>query len=124
MTFALTLALAGALTVYRIVPLACSGDRLVVAGAGVLRLAGGATCASVVPGRPLAVALDAEGRATPQALTADALPATKIPRAAFVIAPVAAANDDQTALVNATIDVFVPPRTPPSDDIYISTERS
>jgi len=123
-TFALTLALAGAMMVYRIVPLACSGDRLAVAGAGVLRLADGASCASVVPGRPLAVALDADNRVTPQALTADALPAAKIPRAAFVIAPAAAAAEDQTTLVNSTIDVFVPPRTPPSDDIYISTERS
>ena len=118
------IAAAAALTVFRIVPLACTGDRLAVAGAGVLRLADGASCASIVPGRAIAVALDADGRATPEKLTADALPAAKIPRTAYVIAPAAERDADESTLVNSTIDVFVPPRTPPGDDIYISTERS
>ncbi|MDB5028229.1 MAG: hypothetical protein JWO66_1918 [Candidatus Eremiobacteraeota bacterium] len=115
---------AAAATAFRIVPLACEGDRLVVAGAGVLRLADGASCAAVVPGRAIAISLDADNRATPQRLTADALPASKIPRAAYAIAPETARDADETQLVESTIDVFVPPRTPPADDIYLSTERS
>ena len=123
MTPALVVAAAAA-TLFRIVPLACSGDRLVVAGAGVLRLAEGASCAAVVPGRAVAVSLDADNRATPQKLTAGALPAAQIPRAAYVLAPAAARDADETQLVTSTIDVTVPPRTPPGDDVYISTERS
>lgn len=115
---------AAAAAVFRIVPLACSGDRLVVAGAGVLRLAEGTSCAAIVPGRAIAVALDDAGRATPQKLTPDAQPAAKIPRTAYVLAPAAEADADQTQLVTSTIDVIVPARTPPSDDIYLSTERS
>ena len=115
---------AAAATLFRIVPLACSGDRLAVAGAGVLRLADGASCAAIVPGRAIAIALDADNRVTPQKLTADALPAAKIPRAAYVVAPAAESDADETQLVTSTIDVYVPPRTPPGDDIYVSTERS
>jgi hypothetical protein len=117
-------AAAAALTLFRIVPLACDGDRLVVAGAGVLRLAEGTTCAAFVPGRATAVALDADNRATPQKLVPDALPAAKIPRAAYVLAPAAERDADETQLVTSTIDVTVPPRTPPGDDVYVSTERS
>ncbi len=123
MNLALTL-LAAAVTLYRIVPLACTGDRLAVAGAGVLRLADGSSCAAVVPGRPVAIALDADNRATVHALTSDALPPGKIPRAAYVVAPAAQRDTDETQQVDSTIDVFVPPRTPPGDDIYVSTERS
>jgi hypothetical protein len=115
---------AAAASLFRIVPLACDGDRLVVAGAGVLRLADGVTCAEIVPGRATAVALDADGRATPGRLTPDALPAAKIPRTAYVLAPAVQSDADQTSLVTSTIDVVVPPRTPPSDDIYLSTERT
>ena len=115
---------AAAAALFRIVPLACEGDRLVVAGAGVLRLAPGTSCAAIAPGRALAVSLDAENRATPQKLTADALPAAKIPRAAYVLAPAAEHDADETQLVTSTIEVTVPPRTPPGDDIYVSTERS
>jgi hypothetical protein len=122
-TYALLLALAAAAS-FRIVPLACTGDRLAVAGAGVLRLADGVSCAAFVPGRATAIALDADGRATPQKLTQDALPAAKIPRTAFLLAPAAEQNVDESQLVTSTIDVFVPPRTPPGDDVYISTERS
>jgi hypothetical protein len=118
------IAAAAAATLFRIVPLACAGDRLVVAGAGVLRLADGASCAAIVPGRAIAVALDDAGRATPQKLTADALPAAKIPRAAYVLAPAGERDADETQLVTSTIDVTVPPRTPPGDDVYVSTERS
>jgi hypothetical protein len=123
-TYAILLAAAAAATLFRVVPLACTGDRLAVAGAGVLRLAEGASCATIVPGRAIAISLDADNRVTPQTLTPDALPASKIPRAAFVIAPAAERDADQTEMVTSTIDVYVPPRTPPSDDIYLSTERS
>jgi hypothetical protein len=123
MTHALVAAAAAA-TLFRIVPLACEGDRLVVAGAGVLRLAEGTSCAAIRPGRTIAIALDADNRATPKALTADALPAAQIPRAAYVLAPAAQRDADETQLVTSTIDVTVPPRTPPGDDVYISTERS
>jgi len=115
---------AAAATLFRIVPLACNGDRLVVAGAGVLRLADGVSCAVIVPGRAIAVALDADGRATPQKITPDTLPAAKIPRTAYVLAPAGETDADQTTLVTSTIDVIVPARTPPSDDIYLSTERT
>jgi len=121
---ALALLAAGAPPLYRVVPLSCGGDRLAVAGAGVLRLAEGASCEGVVPGRPIAIALDAGNRATPQKLTPDALPAAKIPRAAYLIAPAAARDADETQQVDSTIDVYVPARTPPSDDVYVSTERS
>lgn len=124
MTPAIWLAAAAAATLFRIVPLACHGDRLAVAGAGVLRLADGVTCAEIVPGRAIAISLDADNRATPQKLTPDALPAVKIPRAAYLIAPAAESDADQTAQVTSTIDVYVPPRTPTGDDIYLSTERS
>jgi hypothetical protein len=122
-THALLIA-AAASALFRIVPLACEGDRLAVAGAGVLRLSEGTTCAAFTPGRATAISLDADNRATPQKLTADALPAAKIPRAAYVLAPAASRDADETAQVTSTIDVYVPPRTPPGDDIYVSTERS
>jgi len=115
---------AAAAAVFRIVPLACEGDRLAVSGGGVLRLAAGASCAAVVPGRALTIALDADGRVTPRPPDPQARPAAEIPRVAYVFAPAAAAQTDQTELVDATIDVVVPPRTPPTDDIYISTDRS
>ncbi len=124
MNAALLLAAATAASVFRIVPLACDGDRLVVAGAGVLRLADGVTCGSIVPGRAIAVELDDGGRATPRRLTPDALPAAKIPRAAYAIAPATEKDADQTTLVTTTIEVVVPARTPPGDDIYLSTERT
>ena len=124
MTYALLLAAATAATLFRVVPLACNGDRLAVAGAGVLRLAEGVSCAAIVPGRAIAISLDAANRVAPQKLTPDALPAAKIPRAAYLLAPAAEHDADEATLVSSTIDVFVPPRTPPGDDVYISTERS
>ncbi len=123
MSIALLLAAAAA-ALFRIVPLACTGDRLAVAGAGVLRLADGVSCASIVPGRAIAVSLDDDGRATPHALVPDALPPSKIPRTAYVLAPAAEPDTDETQQVTSTIDVYVPPRTPPGDDIYVSTERT
>jgi hypothetical protein len=118
------IAAASAAVIFRVVPLACSGDRLGVAGGGVLRLADGIACSAVVPGRPLGVVLGDDGRVTIATLPADALPQSKIPRTAFILAPAAERDADETQLVTVTIDVAVPPRTPAGDDIYVSTERS
>jgi hypothetical protein len=120
---------AAAAALFRVVPLACTGDRLAIAGGGVLRLAEGATCAAVVPGRALTIAIGDDGRAAPQGEppapgAATPLPAAQIPRTAFVLAPAANGDADQTALVTVQIAVTVPARTPPTDDIYVSTERS
>jgi hypothetical protein len=109
---------------YRVVALACARDRLAIAGGAVLRLADGASCAAVVPGRALALELDAGGRATPRELTREARPSAEIPRAAFVLAPAAERDADEARSVTVTIEVTVPPRTPPGDDVYLSTERS
>ncbi len=97
-TPALLVAALAAATLFRVVPLACSGDRLAVAGAGVLRLADGVSCAAIVPGRAIAVSLDADNRVTPQKLAGDVLPAAKIPRAAYVIAPAAESDADEIAV--------------------------
>jgi hypothetical protein len=115
---------AAAATLFRVVPLACSGERLAIAGGAVLRLADGARCDGVVAGRPLVVALDPDGRATPHAPDASARPSSEIPRTAFVLAPSDRPASDDASLVTVTIDVTVPPRTPAGDDIYVSTERS
>ncbi len=111
-------------TAYRVVALACTGDRLVIGGGAVLRLAAGASCTGIVPGRALALVLDAAGLASPRALTAAARPAGEIPRAAFALAPAAERDADEAQSVTVTIDVTVPARTPPGDDVYLSTERS
>ncbi|BDE07681.1 hypothetical protein WPS_29570 [Vulcanimicrobium alpinum] len=110
--------------IFRVVPLACSGERLVVAGGGVLRIADGATCSRFAPGRAAAIALDADGRVAPVPDASDARPAADLPRSAYLLAPAHAADADQTEIVNVRIDVAVPPRTPPGDDVYLSTERS
>jgi hypothetical protein len=113
-----------AAAIFRIVPLGCSGDRLAVAGGGVLRLAQGTSCRAFVAGRPIGVMISEDGQATPYAAGPDALAAARIPRSAYVFAPAAETDADQTELVTVPIDVTVPARTPPSDDIYLSTERS
>jgi len=117
---------AAAASLFRVVPLACSDDRLAIAGGGVVRLAAGASCAGIVPGKAIAIELDADGRATPRALDPAAHPASAadVPKAAYVLAPVAPADADTADQVVVTIDVFVPPRTPATDDIYLSTDRS
>lgn len=115
-------AAAAAAALFRVVPLACGDGRLALAGGAVLRLADGASCASVRSGRALAIALDGDGRATPRPLAPGARPASEIPRAAFVIAPTA--TEDQREIVTVVVEVAAPPRTPPNDDLYLSTERS
>ncbi len=109
---------------FRVVPLACNGDRLAIGGGAVLRLAQGASCATVVPGKPIAIAVGDDGGVTPQPLDRSAKPATEIPRSAFIFAPVAESDANDATMVTVTIDVTVPARTPPGDDIYLSTDRS
>jgi hypothetical protein len=117
-------AAAAAAVVFRIVPLACSGDRLAVAGGGVLRLAEGSSCSAFVPGRATGITIGDDGRVAPHPAGPDALAAAKIPRTAYIFAPAVERDADEATLVTVQIDVSVPPRTPPGDDIYISTERS
>lgn len=126
MIHALVLAAATTSTtsLYRVVPLACTGDRLAIGGGAVLRLAAGVSCSGVVPGRAICVSIDTDGSATPRPFDRTAHPSSEIPRTAFVLAPPAENDADDATLVTVTIDVTVPPRTPPTDDIYVSTERS
>ena len=109
--------------IFRIVPISCGQGRIAIAGGGVLKLAAGAACDRVVPGRAMAIAVDETDAVTPQPLIAGMKPASEIPKELYVLAPSAAAEDD-ASLVTVTIDVTVPPRTPLGDDLYISTERS
>lgn len=110
-------------TFFRVVPLACDGDRLAISGGGILRLAIDATCDRLVPGRAAAISLDDNSRAVPAALDAHARPAAEIPRAAFVLAPSAPIESEATQ-VTVTIEVTIPARTPAGSDIYLSTDRS
>jgi hypothetical protein len=115
---------AAAASLFRVVPLACTDDRLAIAGGGVVRLAAGASCAGIIPGHAIALVVGADGRVTPHALDAPTRPASELPASTYVLAPAAPAQADSGDLVTVTIDVFVPPRTPPTDDIYVSTDRS
>jgi len=115
-------ALAAALT-FRVVPLACTANGLVISGGGVLRISPQGSCADVVPGRAISLTLDGDSRVIPQKLDAASHPATELPSAAFSFAPssaVAAEGKD----VTITIVVSIPPSTPAGSDIFLSTERS
>lgn len=124
MIHAILLAAATTSPLFRVVPLACTGDRLAIGGGAVLRLAEGVSCAGIAPGRAIAVAIDSGGRVTPRPFDRTARPPGEIPRTAFLLAPAAESDADEAAQLTVTIDVTVPPRTPPGDDIYVSTERS
>jgi hypothetical protein len=108
---------------YRVVPLACTPAGIAVSGGGVLRVAPGASCAAVTPGRAIAVTVDADGRVTPRALDAAAHPASELPPAAFAFAPASPAAGDG-AEVTITIVVRVPASTATGSEIYLATERS
>jgi hypothetical protein len=111
--------------VFRSVALAFDGKRLIVAGGGVLRTAPHCTCASDVAGRAVLVTLGADGTiiALRRALPADAgRPAKEIPTTAYVFVP--HESDEDAQLITVTIDVSVPNQTPPTDDVYLSSERS
>jgi hypothetical protein len=111
--------------VFRSVALAFDGSRLIVAGGGVLRAAPQCACASDVAGRAVLITLapDETIVALRRALPADGgRPAKEIPTAAYVFVP--HASDEDAQLVTVTIDVSVPNQTPPTDDVYLSSERS
>lgn len=112
---------------YRAVVLACRGSRVAIAGGGILALADGATCAGTAPGRAYVLDLDAAGHVTTIYIMKGGTaigPATAIPALAFVVKPPVSAAPAAGELVDCVIDVYVPPRTPATDDVYISTERS
>lgn len=117
-----------ATTTYRAVALARNGDRLILAGGGVLNIAPGCACAAAAAGRAVAIDLDADGfvtalRAAPSG-TAATPSAGEVPARAYVFEREGAGTADSARLVAVTIVVTVPARTPSGDDIYLSTERS
>ena len=116
-------ALAAAVLSFRVVPLACTPSGLAIGGGGILRISPQGSCAGVVPGRAIAVTLDADGRAIPQKLDATAHPAGELPKSAYAFAPSSPAAAEGTE-VTITIVVTIPPSTPSGSDIYLSTERS
>jgi hypothetical protein len=122
MTIVAAAAIAAALS-FRVVPLACTPDGLVIAGGGVLRLAPQASCAGVVAGRAIAVTLDGAMRATPVKLDLADEPASALPAGAYAFSPASPAAAEG-AVVTIVIVVTVPPATPAGSDIYLSTERS
>ena len=118
-----------ATTTYRAIVLARSGDRLVLGGGGVLRVAANCSCASDIAGRAALIDLDDDGNviALRRADTAPATPAkaaSDIPRTAYAIVPQSSGGGDPTIPVAVTIIVTVPAQTPSTDDVFLSTERS
>ncbi len=110
---------------FRSVALAFEGARLIVSGGGVLRVAATCACAHDIAGRAVILTLGPDGSIVRLrlALAADGgRPAKEIPSTAYVFAPQENADDAQ--LVTVTIDVTVPNQTPPTDDVYLSSERS
>jgi hypothetical protein len=114
--------LAAALS-YRVVPLACTANGLVISGGGVLRISPQGSCTGVIPGRTITVTLDDETRVIPQKLDPAAHPASELPKAAFSIVPTSLAAPE-TKEVTITIVVTIPPSTPTGSDIFLATERS
>lgn len=110
----------------RAVALACSGDRLAIAGGGILRLGPQVPCPAAAAGRSFAVAFDPDGRVVvrirPARFGEPLGDPDQIPATAWAVAP--RRPPVSTAPVAVVIDVYVPPRTPATDDIYLATERS
>ena len=116
-------ALAAALS-FRVVPLACTANELVISGGAVLRLAAQSSCSDVVAGRAISVALDERARVVVLAkLDPASHPASELPNAAFAIAPTATAAPERNA-ITMTIVVTIPPSTPPGSAIFLATDRS
>jgi hypothetical protein len=107
---------------FRVVPLACDGDRLAISGGGVLHMAADASCAKVVPGRAIAIALDDANGVSIVKLDASAKAASEIPKEAYAFAPAGTAASGKDVLVS--IEVTIPAYTAPNSSIYLSTERS
>jgi hypothetical protein len=114
--------LAAALS-YRVVPLACTPDGLVISGGGVLRISPQGSCSDVTPGRTISVTLDDETRVIPQKPDPASHPVSELPKAAFSIVPTSLAAPDAKQ-VTITIVVTIPPSTPVGSDIFLATERS
>ena len=118
-----------ATTTYRAIVLARSGDRLVLGGGGVLRVAANCTCATDIAGRAALIDLTDDGSVV-ALRRADSEPATPakaasdIPHAAYAIVPQSSNGGDPTVPVAVTIIVTVPAQTPATDDVFLSTERS
>ena len=113
-------------TEIRTVVLACRDGRLAVAGGGVLRLDPATPCPAAAPGRAFALTFAPDGAVVIRMRPAPAAAALgspdRIPAAAWAVPPrVPLASSEQ---VSVAIDVYVPARTPATDDIYLATERS
>jgi hypothetical protein len=111
---------------FRAVALARKADRIIIAGGDVLRVRADCTCAPVVPGRPIALELDANGVITTirPAGREPLRPASELPASAIVYPTISTTNGDPRVQVTITISVTVPAQTPPTDTVYLSTERS
>jgi len=113
--------------VYRVVALAVSAERLVVAGGGVLSIASGCDCESAVAGRAVAIAFDEDFAVTSLHVITKDTPlraASAIPARAYLFPVISSTKGDPNNPVTVTITVTVPAQTPAGDDVYISTERS
>jgi len=108
------------------VVLACRDARLAVAGGGVLRLDPAIPCPADPAGRAFALGFAADGSVIVQlrpARTGETLgEPDRIPSAAWAVAPRTPPVSSER--ISVVIDVFVPARTPATDDIYLATERS
>lgn len=110
----------------RTVILACRDARLAVAGGGVLRLDPTTPCPADAAGRTFALTFAPDGAVVVRmrpARTGEVLDTPDhIPPIAWAIAPrVPLASSEQ---ISVFVDVYVPARTPATDDIYLATERS
>lgn len=108
------------------VVIACRDGRLALSGGGVVRLDPQTPCPPNAAGRTFAISFDADGivvRLRPPNRGETLAEPSKIPSTAYLSPPREPAKD-ASEQVSCVIDVYVPPRTPPTDDIYISTERS
>ncbi|GAC1432259.1 MAG: hypothetical protein NVSMB5_26180 [Candidatus Velthaea sp.] len=119
---------AEAATVYRVVVFAVDPGRVVIAGGGVLRRAAACACTATTSGRAAYLELDGDGsvvRLEPADPHAGGVAgAESIPPSAFVFARAASTTGDRSQPVEVRITVTVPARTPPTDDIYLSTEKN
>lgn len=111
---------------FRAVVIACRDGRLALAGGGVLRLGPDTACPDGGAGRAYALNFDADGTVVVRfrvPRTGETLgDPRRIPTTAWAVAPREAT--EATEKVSVVIDVYVPPRTPVTDDIYLTTERS
>jgi hypothetical protein len=110
----------------RAVALACRDGRLAVAGGGILRLDPKTPCPPDAAGRTFALTFDPDGtvvvRLRPARASEPLGEADRIPVTAWAVPPRRATESTET--VSVVVDVYVPARTPATDDIYLATDRS